>query len=187
MSRTFSKENERKLYDGAVRIHNLSESTIPDELFSVFRDTEPIKNRTYVKLIDKPKQSDKTDEPDVAPAVPPAVEQKHEPLTDDQFWNLINKLNWRDSDEKKYNQGYVHSVLNYQERSLVKTKMHGYMAILGRQIGDSSFLQDKTTSFKCNFYSHIIGKGVQFYNLVLTTPDLSLYMLATYQPLYMWL
>ncbi len=192
-------ENESKKMCGAISclFQNVKEHIpLPNtRVFAVFDAAKPCKKRiTYVPLVEvvkAPEVERPQGQPAGAPSrqtAQPAQRIRAQPAAQlDQFWGLMQRLQWCDKDERKYDARYVASKLTASQRSFARNQMLPHISELVSAIGDSGFLQDKDDTWKANFYSHICGKGKDFYQLVLTTPDLANYMVDKYQPLWNYL
>ncbi len=115
------------------------------------------------------------------------VERKRTQSTEDinKIWRIIEKLQWRDADEIKMTKSYIKNKLTPQEIATISA----YLDVLGKPLVEkiSLIVRGIDISNTCDFYAHIIGKGKQFYDSVLKTPDLCIYLSEVYQPLYTYL
>ena len=102
-----------------------------------------------------------------------------------KFWTLIKKIDI--SIEKKCDVAYVSSKLTDEQKKYVKCTMIHFIGILNKSLDKLKCVKDKSNEYKANLYSYIIGRGVQYYMLVLTTPSIADTIEDEYVPLWSYL
>jgi hypothetical protein len=101
------------------------------------------------------------------------------------FWRIISSIRCLDKDEGRMTNRSIK--LSNAHKKHVLRMLHGkYFAELQQVIVDVPlpFDDEKT---RHNFMSHIIAKGKSFYNGILTTPVVCLYLCDNYYPIHDWI
>lgn len=98
-------------------------------------------------------------------------------VPDDHVWNLISRLGWVDRDEIVRHIGYLRNRIDLQGRRDLLGGMLRLMIPLTEAFSDIAPVQALNEESQKNFFFHLIGKGQHFYEFVLQTPDISLYLL----------
>jgi hypothetical protein len=103
-----------------------------------------------------------------------------------QFWNLIDNLHWYDKDDGKMDIISLHNIR--ENHSFIFGKLETYfIPKLKIDLNNLHVRDILNESDYNNFISHIVFKGTQFYNAVTESPDLCMYLLYNYHPIYNWL
>ena len=97
------------------------------------------------------------------------------------FWIIINKLKWRDSDEERRNIFYIRRYLSNNEIRFI----YNHFPLYANKLEEKLIL-DINNIEKKNLLYHIIARGYNYYNAVLNEPELCLYLRNNnlVQPLY---
>jgi hypothetical protein len=102
-----------------------------------------------------------------------------------QFWNIINNLQWYDRDEGMIDNITRQDIL--ENKLFIFSNLESYfipeLKITLINLPIRTILNESEYN---NFISHIVFKGTQFYNAVTESPDLCLYLLYNYHPVYNW-
>jgi hypothetical protein len=101
------------------------------------------------------------------------------------FWSVLHKLNWTDSDEIKRNREYLEKTLTKKEIIAIHNRitiMTNELLPLFEETGINYGSTDHNNVIN-DIISHIIGKGEVYYNYVMLDLNLTLYLKDVYQPL----
>jgi hypothetical protein len=106
---------------------------------------------------------------------------------DTVFWDIINRINWYDTDERSLNRQHIKRAFNIDQMRFILSKMENvYMPRL-RIAVESAHLEDLVEENFDNVLAHIIMKGKIFYNGIILLPEVSLYLCDKFYPVYDWL
>ena len=106
------------------------------------------------------------------------------PANEEQVFNAMLSLNWRDKDEAILTSHALNRVANDVLASAFPT-MIGLADNLFLAIRDhTGALDDMETDERYNFLFHVIAKGNAMYYQTIADPDFCMYLLDQYQPLY---
>lgn len=120
----------------------------------------------------------------VLTGVTPAVLTGVTPANEEQVFNAMLSLNWRDKDEAILTSQALNRVANDVLASAFPT-MIGLADNLFLAIRDhTGALDDMETDERYNFLFHVIAKGNAMYYQTIADPDFCMYLLDQYQPLY---
>lgn len=106
------------------------------------------------------------------------------PANEEQVFNAMLSLNWRDKDEAILTSHALNRVANDVLASAFPT-MQQLADDLYYAIRDhTGALDDMETDERYNFLFHVIAKGNAMYYQTIADPDFCMYLLDQYQPLY---
>lgn len=145
----------------------------------------------YKKPITLPTEADTSDNsPTGSPKVPknPAdLTNGVVPATNDQVFDAMTSLAWRDKDEGLMNASTLNRVSTVSLASayptMIKLADELFLAIHEK----TGALDDANTEDKYNFLFHVIAKGEAMYFQTIADPEFCLYLLEQYQPLYTYM
>ena len=109
-------------------------------------------------------------------------------ISDDNVWQIANKLRWVDRDEIERSLQYIANVLSLDDciafyRGGLRLAMKLEPAFI-----DNPAFSALGGAEKKDLLFHIVGKGLHFYTFVLQCPEVALYLFENkWQPLYAWI
>lgn len=105
------------------------------------------------------------------------------------FWNMISRLRWYDRDENMYlNPHTITRKFTRDEATfLLRCIKNIYIPKLSEKLIETNIFSIVASASHNNILTHIILKGKVFYNAILDSPDLCLYLHDQYYPCYDWL
>jgi hypothetical protein len=106
---------------------------------------------------------------------------------DTVFWNMINRINWYDTDEVSLNRQHIKRTFNIDQIRFILRKMKNVYIPRLRIAVESAHLEDLVEENFNNVLAHIIMKGKQFYSGIILLPEVSLYLCDKFYPVYDWL
>lgn len=110
-------------------------------------------------------------------------------MPSDQFWAIIDDIKWRDRDELVMLQIHINRVISRIEADQMLKHVERLSIVLedryniDKDSDEYAELRLISNHERFEFWSHVIGKGEQFYLLCLEYPFTPLYMVSTYQSL----
>lgn len=110
-------------------------------------------------------------------------------ISDEKFWDdYITPLGWTDVDESKRTKAYVINIVSTNRK---KAELRAAITELTRDIRTALENQQDfarlTNETKNNILAHIVAKGRDFYFTICEAPDIALYLIDKYQPLWTYL
>jgi hypothetical protein len=102
-----------------------------------------------------------------------------------KFWNLIEKINWFDIDIRYLDKSSITNIFNFDERLYLKYMINTVYIPEMHNNTNSLELFDKNDYN--NVISHIIMKGLVFYNHIKRNPSVIVCLIGQYYPVYDWL
>ena len=107
----------------------------------------------------------------------PIVPASSDQVSDARVWELIQQLGWVDQDEMVRTKRYVMNKFPKLVRRELIEGMLRFIPSLQEVFADIAVLQELPEENQMNFFFHLMGKGKQFYQFTLTSPEISLYLL----------
>lgn len=105
------------------------------------------------------------------------------------FWNMISRLRWYDRDEGMYlNPHTITRKFTRDEATfLLRCIKNIYIPKLSEKLIETNIFNIVSSASHNNILTHIILKGKVFYNAILDSPDVCLYLHDQYYQCYDWL
>ena len=107
-------------------------------------------------------------------------------MSDQQFWLAIGKIRCCDKDEGRMNIGHIR--INIETcRQVLSMINETYIPALKIALTDVPIMDGVSIDDYDNFLTHIIAKGMMFYNGIIENPVVSLYICDQFYPIHTWL
>jgi hypothetical protein len=108
-------------------------------------------------------------------------------ISDDDVWQLTNRLRWVDRDEIERSPEYIANILDRDECSTFHSGGLRLAMKLEPIFAVNPAFATLSSAEKKDLLFHIVGKGLHFYTFVLQCPDVAMYLFENkWQPLYTW-
>jgi len=163
---------------------------------SVYQTTRPVKidwKKCHVKILKLSKKKSK--EYNLHEHVNyTSFEEKKEIENSDEkdiyrnFWWVVDKIQWCDVDEKKLTPDNITNRYTKNECVyLYETMNTKLIPQLKAVLSNTALFDNLDTKSSINIMAHIIMKGEAFYNGIIENPDVSLYLIDQFYPVYDWI
>jgi len=104
--------------------------------------------------------------------------------SDKRFWNMIRVIRCYDKDEGLMTEKSI-KLPKFKCKEIIRKINYTYMPVLKNKI--EQYLNNIEMENRENFMTHIICKGKDFYNIILSDPSICLYLCDKYYPLHTWI
>ncbi len=109
-------------------------------------------------------------------------------ISDDDVWQIADRLRWVDRDEIERSPEYIANVLSPDDCAVFYSGGLRLAMKLEPVFADNPAYAALGITEKKDLLFHIMGKGLYFYTFVLQCPEVALYLFENkWQPLYVWI